>query len=102
MSYSKIFKSIDKGFEVTEAGPNLIVTHNGGHFETIPKDDLTREKISSICQVAFINKYGNMIDFVEANNEQIEAANERKQTDINENFGRDIFKTLRNDYYYGG
>lgn len=97
-------QSIDKLFEVAFDwdSASYHVTFNGGHFQTIPYGTLTRETFEDIRHTYWLNATGQILDYVDEQNEILEARQDREQSNMAEALAKDLRKPLVNDYLYGG
>ena len=103
-------KDIDPGFDIgfeyeTES---YHILHRGPEdddpqtFQVVPFGEVTRELLADIRHTVWLNKEGNMLDWIDEQCEQKDIAEEKKLTNMAEALAKDLWKPLKNDYYYGG
>lgn len=94
----RLIQDIDKDFYI-EFVPEIesyIITHKGGHFQTIKHGDFTHKTLENIRRVVYINKNGDMARQIDENNEKIQKEAQREQDDMIEQAAKDVGRPLYN------
>lgn len=77
------------------------VTFNDGLFTTVGYGEIDRDLIAEWRHTVWLNKRGEIINYVEAENEKYEAAEDRRLSNMAEALAKDLHKPLVNNYLYG-
>lgn len=100
----KLLKNIDKGFDVG-FDPEIekyLIFFNDEHFQTVPFGEVTEELLFDIRHTFWLNRTGQILNYVDEENEKLEAEQDRKRSDMARAMAEDMRKPLLRDYYYGG
>lgn len=98
----KILKTIDEDFDITfdYAAEKYYVTHNGRMFESVPYGEFTRATIARFRRTVWLNRTGRLFDYIDQNNERVEAAEDRAIFNYSEALAKELRRPLINSYYY--
>ncbi|MZQ99484.1 MAG: hypothetical protein GT601_17595 [Acidaminobacter sp.] len=77
------------------------VTFNGGPFAKVKYGEVDRDLIADWRHTVWLNKRGEILDYVDQQNEKAEAEEDRKLSNMAEALARDIRRPLINNYLYG-
>ena len=95
----RVVKDIDKRFDVYyDADTNkYIITQYESYFDSVSPAELCKDFFDRLRKIVWINMYGSIVDEIDKNNAKIEAAEEKKVSDVAENFAKDIYKPLKKE-----
>ena len=98
-----ILKEIEDNFDIAfdYTTGRYRITHNGKLFQTVPYGGVTRKLIAEIRHTVWLNRTGQMIDYVDRKNEKAEASEDRRLSDYSEALAKDLRRPLINNYLYG-
>jgi signal transduction histidine kinase len=98
-----ILKQIDENFEVAfnYETEKYHITYNDAPFQTVPYGELTRELFDDIRHTVWLNRRGEILSYVDAQNEKMEAAEERRQSNMAEALAHDLRRPLIESHLYG-
>jgi hypothetical protein len=97
----RLLQDIDKGFDI-EFHPDIesyIITHNGGHFQTVKYGDFNQKLLQNIRRVVYLNINGDMARQIDEHNEKIHSDNQRREDDMIEQAVKDIGKPLYRELF---
>jgi hypothetical protein len=96
-------KRIDKRFRIgfNYADEKYYIYFKDELFQTVPYGEVTRALIEDIGHTMWLNKQGTITEYVDGQNEKLEASKDREITNMAEALAKDIRRPLINNYYYG-
>ena len=94
---------IDERFEIEfdHEKAQYQVSFNGGIFATVGYGEIDRDLIAQWRHTVWLNKRGEILTYIEAENEKFEAAEDRRLSNMAEALAKDLHKPLVNNYLYG-
>lgn len=97
-SKRKILREIDKDFqiEVCPISETYKVTHRGGHFQTIPWTDFTKETVENIRKTVYTNRNGSIIEELDEHNFKREQAIQKQKDEMIHETAKEVGKPLYN------
>ena len=96
-------KDIDERFDIAfdHETARYHVTFNDGLFATVGYGEVDRDLIADWRHTTWLNKRGEILDYLDAENEKVEAAEERRLSNMAESLALDIRRPMINNYLYG-
>jgi len=99
----KLLQEIDENFEIAfdYDKAQYLVYHNESLFQRVPYGEFTRTTFADIRHTVWLNKTGQIIDYVEKSGDKVAAAEERAQSLYAESLAKDLRRPLIENYFYG-
>jgi hypothetical protein len=96
-------KELDENFEITFDYRNeeYQVTYNEGLFAKVKYGEFTRDHIAEYRHTLWLNKRGEILEYIDTKNEKADEAEDRRLSNIAEALAKDIRRPLINNYLYG-
>lgn len=98
-----LLKEIDKDFEIVfnYKTEKYEIMHNGMLFQTVPFGQFDRKLLADIKHTVWLNRTRQLLDYIDKQNERVEASEDRKLSNYAEALAKDLRRPLINNYYYG-
>lgn len=96
-----ILKDIDPYFDI-EFYPEKVafeITHKGHYFMSVPFGEFTRDTVSHVRKMKWLNENGSVTDEIDRHNEKLEHDKEKQIEDMAYCMAKDIRKPLIKEVY---